>query len=239
MDDAAIDAATGKEPRARPGRQSHRDRIYAETLARIQRGEVGRAARLVDTAIAAELGVSRMPVRDALMRLAHEGYLSATTRGFMLPAPSRAEVLEVFEIRRLLEPRAAAWAAQTLDDAGLFRMAVAVADAESTLASGDIPLFYRASETFRNGWLSAVPNRALQGMIRRYLSQVQAVRMATMRDAAVQRIIVAGQRDLLAAFRARDGVAAGERMLRFVIAAEAAFEALAPQDIDGAAAAAG
>lgn len=228
------DAATvARGARARPGRQSHRDRIYAETLARIQRGEIGRDARLIDTAIAAELGVSRMPVRDALMRLAHEGYLSATTRGFMLPAPSRAEVLEVFEIRRLLEPRAAAWAAQTLDGAALARMAAAVDDAQGTLATSDIPLFYRASETFRNTWISAVPNRALQAMIRRYLGQVQAVRMVTMRDAAVHRIIVAGQRDLLAAFGARDGVAASERMLHFVIAAEAAFLALAPDDAGG------
>lgn len=228
MDDAT------KAAGARPGRQSHRDRIYAGTLARIQRGEIGREARLVDTAIAAELGVSRMPVRDALMRLAHEGYLSATTRGFMLPALSQAEVLEVFEIRRLLEPRAAAWAAQRLDEAALARMAAAVTDAESTLASDDVPLFYRASETFRNAWLSAVPNRALQGTIRRYLSQVQAVRMATMRDPAAHGIIVAGQRGLLAAFRARDGVAASERMLRFVIAAEAKFLELVPEEAGAA-----
>jgi DNA-binding GntR family transcriptional regulator len=205
------------------GRPSHSDRIHAEYLARIQRGEIGHDDRLVDTAIAADMGVSRMPVRDALMRLTHEGYLVATTRGFMLPSLTRADVLEVFEIRRLLEPRAAAWAAQTLTSKALAEMTAAVSDAESTLESGDITLFYKASEAFRNAWLSAVPNRELQQTIRRYLSQVQAVRMTTMRDRASHEIIVAGQKALLAAFCARDGVAAADQMLRFVIAAETKF----------------
>ncbi|WP_353038913.1 GntR family transcriptional regulator [Mesorhizobium sp. M1300] len=41
--------------------------------------------KLVDVDIAARLGISRMPVRDALMQLVHEGYLVGTTRGFTLP----------------------------------------------------------------------------------------------------------------------------------------------------------
>jgi DNA-binding FadR family transcriptional regulator len=57
--------------------------------------------------------------------------------------------------------------------------------------------------------------------------QVQTVRLTTMRDDATNRIIVEGQRDLLAAFQARDAVAASDRMLRFVIEGEQAFRAIA------------
>jgi len=207
--------------------------IYRDVLGQIQRGEISTTDRLIDTAIAAERGVSRMPVRDALMRLEHEGYLSATTRGFMLPNLSHSEILDVFEIRRLLEPRAAAWAAQELDQDTLDRMEKAVVEAESTLETGDISLFYRASEVFRSGWLSAVPNLHLQNTIRRYLIQVQAVRIATMGDRGAHEVIVAGQKALLDAFKRRDSVAAADQMLRFVVAGETSFNELSLRDETG------
>lgn len=210
-------------------RKKHSDRVYDLMVDRIQRGDMGRDDRLVDVAIAAELGLSRMPVRDALMRLVHEGYLERSTRGFMLPSLTHREVLEVFEIRRLLEPRAAALAAQAITAERLAEMEAAVAEAVETIETGEVPLFFRISERFRNGWLSAVPNQTLQQTIQRYLAQVQAVRLATMGNRDTLKVIVAGQRDLLAAFSARNSVTASDRILRFVIEAESAYLAAAPE----------
>lgn len=208
--------------------RKHSDRVYDLVVERIQRGDLGRDDRLVDVAMAADLGLSRMPVRDALMRLVHEGYLERSTRGFMLPSLSRREIIEVFEIRRLLEPRAAALAARVLTEERLRDMEAAVAEAVRTIETGDVPHFFRLSERFRNGWVSAVPNLTLQQTIQRYLAQVQAVRLATMGNRETLRVIVAGQRDLLAAFKARDSVAAADRILRFVIEGEAAYLAAVP-----------
>lgn len=164
-----------------------------------------------------------MPVRDALLRLTHEGYLVGTTRGFMLPDLGPETIMEFFEIRRLLEPRAAALAARELTDEALERMREAVAQSRSTLDSTDIERFYQASESFRDCWLSAVPNSELRGIVQRYLLHVQAVRMATMRDRASHEIIVAGQEGLLASFVRRDPIAAGDRMLRFVVDGETCY----------------
>src|SRR5690606_23291667 len=100
----------------------------------------------------AELGVSRMPARDALMRLAAEGYLVPTTRGFVLPRLTPGEILEVFELRRLLEPRAAALAAQAMRDDVVAVMEKAVADGAAAVAAGDGPGLFTASELFRNAW---------------------------------------------------------------------------------------
>lgn len=204
-------------------RQSHRDRIYETYLARIQRGEITTADRLVDVTIAEAEGVSRMPVRDALMRLVHEGYLATSTRGFVIPVWDRGDVLEVFEVRRMLDPRAAATATHHLDDAGLARMRAAVADARRTLETKDTPAFYRASEVFRNGWLSSVPNGHLRSAINRYQGQVQAVRMATMTDSVAHAVIVAGLEELLNAFIARDAIRVHDLMLNFVVAGEANY----------------
>lgn len=198
-------------------RQSHRERIYDLLAGRIQRGEISSDDRLVDTALAQELGVSRMPVRDALLRLVHEGYLQSTTRGFTLPVLSQQELDEIFEMRRLLEPRAAGLAARAMDDELLVEMELALADAEFAVANDDGPALYSASVRFRNGWISAIPNLTLMEMIQRYTVQIHMVRMATFRLPDARLAVLQGHRDMMKAFRARDGLAASDRMLRFVL----------------------
>ena len=205
-------------------RPNHRDRIHDLLIRRIQTGALGWDDRIVDLALAAELGVSRMPVRDALLRLVAEGYLISTSRGFMLPRLTPDEVHEVFVLRRLLEPAAAARAAQAMTDAALHDLTAAVEAAAAAAKAGDGHATFRAAETFRSGWLARVANRALQQTIRRYLVQIQNVRLATLHDPAALGVLVAGQRELLAAFSARDGVAAADGMLRIVIEGEQAFQ---------------
>lgn len=204
-------------------KQNLRDQIYTALIGRIRSGAISWDDRLVDLTLAVELGVSRMPARDALMRLAAEGYLVPTTRGFVLPRLTATEIFEVFELRRLLEPRAAALAAQAMNPEVLKRMEAAVADGEAALAAQDGPTLFKASETFREAWLSVVPNRTLVQSIQRYFVQVQNVRLLTMRDAATLSLIVQGQRELLVAHRAGNAVEAADRMLRFVIEGEQAF----------------
>ena len=207
-------------------RINHRQRIHDTIRSRILRGEVAPEDRLVDTAIAAEMGVSRMPVREALMQLVSEGYLEGTTRGFALPRLGHDRIAEIFLLRRLLEPRAAASAAQAMTAADLDRLRLAMIDSAATLDSEDFEAFYRASESFRNAWLQAVPNSELRAAIQRYAGQVQAVRLATMRDPQAHRVIVSGQRDLVDAFERRDPLGASDRILRFVLEAEASYQRL-------------
>ena len=192
-------------------------------LGRLQRGEMGLEDRLVDTAVAAEFGVSRMPARDALKRLVHEGYLEATTRGFMLPRVSHREILEIFDLRRLLEPRAVALATTALDAEQLAELEKTLVDARKATRSGDTELMFKASERFRNGWIAAVPNVSLKQVIQRYMTQVQAVRMLTFKEPANHPLIVEGNAALCEAFARRDAVAAADHILRFVYEGERAY----------------
>ncbi|TIP73080.1 MAG: GntR family transcriptional regulator, partial [Mesorhizobium sp.] len=57
------------------GEGNLRAQVYQQIRQTIQRGELAPGQKLVDVDIAAQLGISRMPVRDALMQLVHEGYL--------------------------------------------------------------------------------------------------------------------------------------------------------------------
>ena len=60
------------EPHARPGRGTQ---AYRHLRDLIVRGQLAPGSRLVETEIAARLGISRTPVRSALQRLVQEGYV--------------------------------------------------------------------------------------------------------------------------------------------------------------------
>ena len=210
-----------KPLRAAMTRTSHRTRIHDALRSRLLQGEIAPDMRLVDHAIAAEMGVSRMPVREALMQLVSEGYLESTSRGFALPDLSPDRIAEVFVLRRLLEPHAVAGVARDRSEADLAAMGAALTLAEG--AGPDVAAFHRGAEGYRNGWLRAVRNGELRQAIQRYSGQVQSVRFATLPDAQARATILAGLRALHAAFQSGDGLAAQDRMLRFIYDAEESY----------------
>lgn len=199
-------------------RTSHRTRIHDALRSRLLQGEIAPEMRLVDHAIAAEMGVSRMPVREALMQLVSEGYLESTSRGFALPNLTPDRITEVFILRRLLEPYAVACVARDRSESQMVDLRAALS--ATTKAGTDVAAFHRGAEAFRNGWIAAVGNAELRQAIQRYSGQVQSVRMATLPDAEARATIVRGLEDLHSALAAGDGPRASDLMLRFIYDAE-------------------
>src|SRR3954463_4331749 len=85
-------------------REPLRDQVYQAVLARIYRGELPPTRRVRDTDLASQLGVSRTPVREALLRLAREGVLEADMgRGFSVRPLDATEMRESGAILSSLE----------------------------------------------------------------------------------------------------------------------------------------
>jgi DNA-binding GntR family transcriptional regulator len=102
------------------------------------------------------LGVSRSPVREALLRLAEVGLVEiARNRGFRVVLPTAHDVAEIFEIRLALEPAAARRAAERgcPDAAGVL---ATMADAA---AYDDEPAFWAADRALHRAILVAAGNR--------------------------------------------------------------------------------
>ena len=86
-------------------RQSLTDQIVREVRRRIVSGELAAATPLRQEKLAAELGVSRVPLRVAIRQLEAEGLVvSELHKGTVVSSLSPAEVEELFEIRLQLEP---------------------------------------------------------------------------------------------------------------------------------------
>lgn len=80
-------------------------------------------AHLVESELAAELGVSRQPVREALQRLNTEGWVELRPgHGAYVHVPTEEEADQLLAVRSLLETEAARLAAQQTDDDGIARL---------------------------------------------------------------------------------------------------------------------
>jgi DNA-binding GntR family transcriptional regulator len=88
------------------------DAVYAAVHHRIVTGTYRPNQRLVETEIAAELGASRTPVREALVRLIKDGLAVRSRHGLMVREFTLPEVREIYEVRAALEGYAARLAAE-------------------------------------------------------------------------------------------------------------------------------
>lgn len=78
--------------------------VHEELLGQIVKGLFAPGQRLKDTELAERLGVSRTPVREALLRLEREGFISSQKHlGFSVKELQESEILEVYPLVRLLE----------------------------------------------------------------------------------------------------------------------------------------
>jgi DNA-binding GntR family transcriptional regulator len=83
--------------------------VYEQLRARLRSGAFPPGTRLVNRKVAAELGTSTIPVREAIGRLVSEGLLQSTPgAGAFVSAPDANELAELYDVREALETLAAA-----------------------------------------------------------------------------------------------------------------------------------
>ncbi|MSP49808.1 MAG: GntR family transcriptional regulator [Alphaproteobacteria bacterium] len=102
-----------------PAAQTLGDAAYATLKARIIEGRLAAGMAVSEGELALSLGLGKAPVRAALARLAQDGLVAAVARrGWRVAPVTLADVLDVFRLRRSLEPLAARLAAERGIDSG-------------------------------------------------------------------------------------------------------------------------
>ncbi|WP_433869164.1 GntR family transcriptional regulator [Saccharopolyspora sp. CA-218241] len=104
------------------------DVAYAELRERILSGRLAPRSRLAQHELAAEMGMSLTPLREAIRRLSSEGLIDLDTqRDARVASMSASEARQLFEVRLSLDPTAAGLAAErrTDDDIAALRTAAA------------------------------------------------------------------------------------------------------------------
>ncbi|MBS0376288.1 MAG: GntR family transcriptional regulator [Proteobacteria bacterium] len=153
-------------PAPRPNGGLLRANVHDELRHRFVTGKVVPGSGLSTRGLAQELGVSQMPVREALSRLAAEGAVEIRSKRRIVVPPMTAErFADLLRCRELLEPEAAALALPHIDAARLKRLRVVDDALGAALESGDVQSYMECNFDFHFLIYRAQPRTTLSQLI--------------------------------------------------------------------------
>ena len=92
--------------------------IYQQLINAIEKGDLRPGDRMLETELASRFGVSRTPIREAIRRLETDGLVVHKPRiGAMVRLLAQQEIVELYEMRIVLEATAAQMAAKHCSNA--------------------------------------------------------------------------------------------------------------------------
>lgn len=180
--------------------------VYSTIKERILKGEYSPGQRLITNDLATELGVSRMPIREALQRLeAATGLVSLIPhKGAVVNVISEDDIVEVFHIRVVLEGLAARLACANMDAAQLDQLAhinQKVIEAEHKI---DAERFLDLNREFHALMWKAANSPRLVGMLRSLYDASRSYRYISVMLPGRFEEIVQEHEDIIAALRKGD-----------------------------------
>jgi DNA-binding GntR family transcriptional regulator len=152
---------------AHPADHKLLSRAVADWLARrIISGEEPPGARLTETKLSVQAGVSRSPVREALRILAGEGLVELVPRlGAQVALIGRADVEELYACRMLLEPRCTGLAVDALEPADVDELDALRRTMERAVDSGDAQGFLTENIAYFRTLISHCPNGTIRELV--------------------------------------------------------------------------
>ncbi len=155
-------------------RRPLREEVYSRLKQAIIEGQLPPGEHLIETKLAERFGVSRVPVREAILSLEREHLVSASSRGMVVSSVTRQSIEEAYAIRAILEAHGCRLAAERItpdEKEGLRRIlsqsrdAIAANDM-SALTACDIELHDRLISASRNATLKNVLDQLPDSMRR-------------------------------------------------------------------------
>ena len=148
-------------------------RVFERLRRMIIEGEYAPTERLIEEQVAERLGVSRTPVRQALTMLEAEGLVQIEpNKGAMVCSFSVEDVMEVYDLRALLEGHAARRAAREIGEDELARLGELAQEMEGLTGGyadreGEIRRLVVLNNEFHGIILESSQNKRLDRMVRR------------------------------------------------------------------------
>jgi DNA-binding GntR family transcriptional regulator len=159
------------------------DEAYAQIRQRILDNDWPPGHRALEQEVALALGMSRTPVREALVRLRNEGLVEVIPRHGMRVLPvSPTDMREIYEILTALECLAVELLARRRpSDAELKPLVEASSAMDKALKADDLDAWAAADERFHAHFIELAGNRQLQATVLNYWDRAHRARMFTLR----------------------------------------------------------
>ena len=208
-------------------------RVSEELREAILSGEFGPGQRLRTVSLAKRFGSSRTPVREALVPLEGEGLVDIEPRrGALVRSFASTDLVDLYEIRALLEPAAAARAALRANDDQLARLAelVALSDARGGASAEAIDDQIAWNEEFHALVIESAGSPRLSSALRATAGIPRSFRTAFWRDEDHRAFSQTCHRELVSALVERSPERAEAVMRMHILRAKDALVAVTNGD---------
>lgn len=196
--------------------------VQREIERMILSGELAAGSHLNEYTLATKLGVSRGPVREACRALGELGIVQLIpNRGVFVKSMSRADAMEVYDLRAGLTGIAASLLAPIITDAQLTRLDGFLDEMERAAEDGDFAAFYPLNIAFHDFIVEATGNGRLLKTHRGLVKEFQLFRPHGLVQRGALVASNAEHRAIVAALKARDGRRAYDVSFDHVISGKA------------------
>lgn len=197
----------------------------------IVRGVLVSGTRINEVELAASLGISRGPLREAIQRLSAEGLIdSQQNRGAFIREITLEDVRHMYELRQVLEVTAAKFAAARATESDIAELEQQIEEVDRLLQD-DSTTAYPADSDFHLRVLQLAKNPYLERSGGELQAQLRIARLRAGGSPERARDALDEHRAILAAIAARDVRAAGKAMTLHLRNSLSRFTALA-EDTD-------
>ncbi|HEY8486391.1 MAG TPA: GntR family transcriptional regulator [Limnochordales bacterium] len=207
-----------------------RELVFEALREAIINGTLKPGERLMEAQLADELGVSRTPVREAIRKLEHDGFVVMIPRkGAYVADISLKDVAEIFDVRRALEALAAQLAAERATEEDLERAERVLVEYGECIDRQDIQRLIEVDTRFHEVIYQMAGNARLQQMLNLLREQVQRFRTMTLSHGPRMRQALEEHRRIVEAIASRDGERAARLAQEHIESAENALMELIAQ----------
>jgi DNA-binding GntR family transcriptional regulator len=215
---ATTAAATSARSRALERSHSLSGHVQQELEQAILAGALAPGARLNENALAAKLGVSRGPIREACRALAAAGLVRLVpSRGVFVREMSRADAREVYDLRAGLTGLAASLVAPRVSEAEIGRLRALTQEMRRAAELGDYPSYAELNGEFHDFIMRAAGNGRLTRTYRGLLKEFQLFRRYGLVESDALMVSYREHCAIVDAIAGRDPAAAYEASYRHVI----------------------
>lgn len=195
------------------------DLVRQELEGMILSGELAAGTRLTEAALAAQLGVSRGPVREAFRALEEMGLVSVQkNRGVFVRRISVEEADQIYEVRAILDEWIGRRLAQSATAEQIRGLRAHVERMERAAAKRDVDGYYHLNLEFHDRLVAACGNPKLAATYRRLVNELSLFRHHTLARGGAMAISTREHRDIVERIASRDAAAAGKALLEHVVA---------------------
>ena len=143
------------------------DQVYEYVFHRIKIGKIAVGDKIDEAELIKELGISRTPIREALIQMTSDNLLENVPRkGFFVKSVDEVEMQECFAVIAQLDAYAMELAMPNIEKDHISRMTTAVDKMSLAISKADEDMYYDWEEEFHTVYGEVCGNKVLTNMIR-------------------------------------------------------------------------